>query len=294
MTHLEKKIIQLITTQGPIDVSQYMLLSMDDPQYGYYKTANPFGQDGDFITAPEISQTFGEMIAVWAIITWKNMGDPSPVLLCEIGPGRGTLMDDILRTIGKLEPEYLACMRVFLVETSPRLVIIQRKKLRAHNVRIEWIVDFTKLPDLPLVLISNEFFDVLPIHQYVLNNGHFRERMISVDKNGHLCFSLGPDASDVHVIPSDDNTPGGIIMELSPARLDLAQAISKHLAKNRGAALIIDYGAIEPSCGDTLQAISKHSFRNPLENPGSYDLTSHVDFSALAQAVWVYWSVRKS
>jgi len=318
MTPLQEKIIRLITMQGPIDISRYMLMAMADSEHGYYKTANPFGRAGDFITAPETSQMFGEMIAVWVLVTWQNMGGPAPFLLCETGPGRGTLMDDILRTIGKLAPECFAAARIALAETSPRLATIQREKLHIYGTKAEWIKDLEKLPDLPLVLIANELFDVLPIHQYVSGNGAFHERMISVDQNGNLCFSLehvpvsrdqltdrimrlseNPEhqsasakTDETSVSPGDDRTlaaapaeklPDGTVIEISPARLALARQISEHLAKNTGAALIIDYGALEPGFGDTLQAMSKHSFRNPLENPGTYDLTSHVDFASLAR-----------
>lgn len=287
MSPLQEKIIRLITLQGPIDISQYMLMALADPEYGYYKTASPFGYEGDFITAPETSQMFGEMIAVWALSAWQGMGRPAPFLLCEMGPGRGTLMDDLLRTIGKLSPECLAAAHVVLVETSHRLGAIQKEKLRTHDKKIEWVAGFEKMPNLPLVLIANELFDALPIHQYVSNHGALHERMVAIDKNGNLCFSQGLTNPDTAPMPvSAEKLPDGTVIEISPIRFALAQNISAHIASNRGAALIIDYGALEPGFGDTLQAISQHSFRNPLENPGAYDLTSHVDFAALARAAY--------
>lgn len=319
MTPLQEKIIRLITIQGPIEISRYMLMATADPEYGYYRTANPFGREGDFITAPETSQMFGEMVAIWALATWQNMGSPAPFLLCEAGPGRGTLMDDILRTIGKLVPQYLDAARVILVETSPRLAAAQKEKLKSRGIQVQWVGNVEELAGLPLILIANELFDVLPIHQYVSGNGAFRERMISVDENGSLCFSLEhypirwnqitgrtmrpiktperqPDSTGsigISGSAQDERTlmqaeapdmPDGTVIEVSPARMALARQISAHIVRNRGAALIIDYGALETGFGDTLQAMSKHSFRSPLENPGDYDLTSHVNFAALARA----------
>lgn len=285
MTSLQKKIARLVTMHGPIDVSQYMHLAMADPDYGYYKTAQPFGREGDFITAPETSQMFGEMIAVWAIAAWQSMGHPQPFLLCEAGPGRGTLMDDILRTIGKLAPHCAASAHVALVETSPRLTRQQKQKLRRHGTRLQWVEHFAQLPPMPLVLIANELFDVLPIHQYVAAGGRFYERMVALSPEGQLCFTRGVSPAQLARLPVAAGTlADGTVIEISPAREALSGEISTHLAKQRGAALIIDYGALEPATGDTLQAMSRHSFRNPLENPGGYDLTSHVDFAALARA----------
>lgn len=281
MSALREKIARLISTQGPMDISRYMTMAMSDPQYGYYNTAEPFGRSGDFITAPEVSQMFGEIIAVWAIATWQGLGSPGPFALCEAGPGRGTLMDDILRTGAKLAPQWLACARPVLVETSPRLVKIQQEKLSSHPVKPQWIENLDGLPQIPLLLIANELFDVLPIRQYAACKGGFRERMVSLSREGSLCFSLGP----VEAAPAPaKKMPSGTIVEISPARLALARQISRHLARHKGAALIIDYGALEPGVGDTLQAVSKHGFCGPLKNPGGCDLTSHVDFAALAEA----------
>ncbi|RCL02359.1 MAG: Methyltransferase [Candidatus Tokpelaia sp. JSC189] len=285
MTPLQEKIIHLITLQGPIDISQYMLMVLTDPEYGYYKTAEPFGRKGDFITAPEISQMFGEMLAVWALSAWQGMGQPSPFLLCEIGPGRGTLMDDILRTIGKLSCECLNAAHVVLVETSKRLAAAQKEKLHVYSKKIEWITVFEEIPGFPLILIANELFDTMPIHQYISNHNTLYERMIAIDKNDNLCFSQSFADSDPTLMPiSAKKFPDGTVIEISPARFALAQSISAHIAKKRGTALIIDYGTLEPGFGDTLQAISKHSFCSPLKNPGDCDLTSHVDFAALAHA----------
>ncbi|RCL02590.1 MAG: Methyltransferase [Candidatus Tokpelaia sp. JSC188] len=286
MSPLQKKIIRFITLQGPIDISQYMLMTLADPEYGYYKTVEPFGGNGDFITAPEISQMFGEMIAIWAFFAWQGMGQPSPFLFCEIGPGRGTLMDDILRTVGKIAPKCLAAARIILIETSERLAISQKKKLRLYDKKIEWIADIDAIPNFPLILIANELFDALPIHQYMLtSHGILYERMIAFDKALNLCFAQSFANPHLPFVPIlSKKFPDETIIEISPERVALVESISTHIARKRGAALIIDYGALEPSFGDTLQAISQHTFCSPLENPGTCDLTSHVDFFALSHA----------
>ncbi|AQS41885.1 MAG: Methyltransferase [Candidatus Tokpelaia hoelldobleri] len=278
MNRLQQKIVSLIRTQGAIDVSQYMQVALADPEYGYYKTAEPFGKDGDFITAPEISQMFGELLGLWALASWQALGSPATFALCEIGGGRGTLMDDVLRTLHKIAPQCLKAAHIVMVETSPRLAAIQQGKLRHHEANITWVENFASLPALPLVLMANELFDALPIHQYIAQGGVLYERLIAADEHGALYFTTGmPTPAGANALPD------GTIIELSPARLALADEISTHIRANRGAALIVDYGALAPATGDTLQAMSKHGYCHALENPGQYDLTSHVDFAALAR-----------
>lgn len=278
MNPLQQKIVALIRSQGAIDVSQYMQIALADPEYGYYKTAEPFGKDGDFITAPEISQMFGELLAIWTLTSWQALGSLASFVLCEIGGGRGTLMDDVLRTLNKIAPQCLKAAHIAMVETSPRLVAIQQDKVRHHGANITWVENFAGLPALPLVLMANELFDALPIHQYIARGGVLYQRMVAADEHGALHFTAGmPTAAEAGTVAD------GTIIELSPARLALADEISAHIKTNRGAALIIDYGALTPATGDTLQAMSKHGYCNALENPGQYDLTSHVDFAALAR-----------
>jgi len=278
MNRLQQKIVALIRNQGTLDVSQYMQIALADPEHGYYKTAEPFGRDGDFITAPEISQIFGELLAIWALTSWQALGNPAAFVLCEIGGGRGTLMDDVLRTLSKIAPQCVKAAHIIMVETSPRLAAMQQDKLRHHAAHITWVEDFASLPALPLVLMANELFDALPIHQYITKGHGLYERMIAADEHGALYFTTGMPASAEAGTVAD-----GTIIEFSPARLALAEEISTYIKTNRGAALIIDYGALAPATGDTLQAMSRHGYRNALENPGQYDLTSHVDFAALAR-----------
>ncbi|WP_188825596.1 class I SAM-dependent methyltransferase [Brucella endophytica] len=280
---LKQRLIRLIETSGPISLAEYMAACLGDRDAGYYTTREPFGREGDFITAPEVSQMFGELIAVWCIGVWQALGKPENAVLCEIGPGRGTLMADMLRTLEKLAAAFLSTARIAMVETSPRLIEIQREKLKSHAASIDWRTSFEELPDGPLILVANELFDALPIRQYVKLNGRFVERVVAV-VNGELCFTSGAGSIDPALLPAGYETaPEGAIFEAAPARTALMQLIAERITATQGAALLIDYGHLEAGFGDTLQAMSKHTFADVFENPGEADLTSHVDFAALAQ-----------
>jgi len=284
MTNLKKKLIRLIGSQGPISISQFMTLCLSDPQNGYYLTQTPFGTKGDFTTAPEISQMFGEMLGLWAIDQWQIHGTPSPFIFCEMGPGRGTLMDDMLRTITQICPEFLKNTRIMLLETSQNLRRQIEAKLHRHKMNIHFIEAQAQLPPLPLILIANEFLDCLPIHQYCRTSNGYVERMVGLDSTGNLCFINGFGRIDPRLLPEVAiHAPPGTIIEISPAREACVEMVAHHLTQQGGAALFIDYGSLEPGFGDTLQALSQHQFRSPLEMPGQHDLTSHVDFSTLAQ-----------
>lgn len=281
---LKEKLIATIHEHGPLTISQFMSFCLADPQFGYYKTAEPFGRDGDFITAPEVSQMFGEMLGIWVVSTWQSLGQPESFALCEMGPGRGTLMNDILRTVKKLDQNCFDHAEIFLIETSLKLRQKQKERLAAQNASINWIDQFSDLPLSPLILIANELFDCLPIHQYIFDGQNWRERMVGVSQNGQeLIFGTGSIISSL-ILPYwiADPIREGMILEVSPARESLMDEIAQYIGKNRGGALIIDYGAIEPKPADTLQAMSKHQFSDVLANPGKDDLTSHVDFAALA------------
>ncbi|WP_455465656.1 class I SAM-dependent methyltransferase [Bartonella sp. B39] len=279
MTTLKKKIKGIITRNGPITVSQYMALALTDPQFGYYQTQNPFGRTGDFITAPEISQLFGEMIGIWTLASWNAHGCPQPFILAEIGPGRGTLMDDVLRTIQKLSTTAFESAEVFLLEISKKLAERQRNRLSSYQKQIHSIESFDQIPSKPLFLIANEFFDTLPINQYIKINGEWRERRITIDQNGEFTF-----VADPRKFPSsclqfyDSKVPDGTIFEHAPSRHQFMQYISNRLVQGKGSALLIDYGAADLAFGDTLQALSKHRFRDIFDAPGEHDLTSHVGF----------------
>jgi len=282
MTSLKGKLVHLIETQGPISVSQFMSLCLADPEHGYYLQKNPFGAQGDFTTAPEISQMFGEMLGVWAIDRWQAHGTPSPFIFCEMGPGRGTLMDDMIRTIAKICPDFLANARIMLIESSQKLREQIKRKLAPHKINITFADNILELPLLPLVLVANEFLDCLPIHQYYRMAQGYIERMVSLDDTGNLCFINGLHSIDLTLLPEAAMTaPTGAIIEYSPAREACIQTLSHHLLQYGGAAVFLDYGSLESGFGDTLQALSQHQFRPVFERPGCHDITSHVDFATL-------------
>ncbi len=269
------KIAAEIAATGPIGVARYMELALFDPDHGYYTTKNPFSTAGDFVTAPEISQMFGEMIGLWLGAAWGALGAPSKVVLAELGPGRGTLMADILRA-GAYVPGFLDAAEVWLVEASLRLQAIQKQALDGHAVR--WAERIEDIPEGPLLLVANEFFDALPIEQYFYDKGQWHQRLIDFHSGGGLSFVAGPTA-DLGIAGKD-----GDIFETCPEGLRIAGLLGQRLARQDGAALIVDYGHVRTAVGDTLQAVRSHKFHPVLENPGQADVTAHVDFQALAEA----------
>lgn len=275
MSDLKSRIVRLIEAQGPISIAQFMTMALLDSRAGYYATRDPFGAEGDFITAPEVSQMFGELVGLWMVQCWLEQGSPSPARLVELGPGRGTLMADALRT-AKIVPEFLDAVEIVLVEASPALHEIQRGNVPDAR----WLDHFDSdlLGERPLFLIANEFFDALPIRQYVKTERGWCERMVTA-KDGELAFALAPVASQI----AADDTEDGAVYETSPASIALVEEISGIVADRGGAALIIDYGH-HGGFGDTLQAVAKHKYASILDAPGEADLSAHVDFSALAAA----------
>lgn len=285
MTALEAKIRRLIAQAGPISVADYMAHCLFDPEHGYYTTREPFGVAGDFTTAPEISQMFGELVAVWVYSAWTALGKPAQATLAEIGPGRGTLMKDMLRTLKQIGADFLQDARVVMIETSPRLENIQRRTLAGAPARAAW---FTRLEDVPpgsLFIVGNELFDALPVRQYVRTARGWRERVVGLDEAGRLAFMIGPGAPDPALLPPDAaGAPEGSVVELAPARTALMETIAARIAGDGGAGLFIDYGHEGPAIGDTLQAVRRHEYDGVLAHPGEADLTAHVDFFALARA----------
>lgn len=275
MSDLKSRIVRLIEAQGPVSIAQFMTMALLDSREGYYATRDPFGAKGDFITAPEVSQMFGELIGLWIVQCWREQGSPSPARLVELGPGRGTLMADALRA-AKIVPEFLDAIEIVLVEASPVLREMQREKVPGAH----WLDHFDSdaLSDCPLFLIANEFFDALPIRQYVKTERGWCERMVTA-KNGELAFALAPVASLIDAGEAEN----GAVYETSPASIALAEEISRIVANRGGAALIVDYGHDE-GLGDTLQAVAKHKYASILDAPGEADLSAHVDFAALAAA----------
>ena len=285
MTRLKERIVELISALGPIPVSEYMALCLFDPRDGYYTTREPFGTGGDFTTAPEISQMFGELVAVWLYEAWLAIGKPMPVTVAEIGPGRGTLMKDMLRTFSRLDRGFVAGAAFAMVETSPRLAEIQKKTLAGAPAMPDWHETVDTLAKTPLLIVGNELFDAIPSRQFVRTGKGWRERMIGLDDDDRLSFFAGAASLDPSLLPADAvDAPLGAVIELSPARSALMTSIAERIASNSGAGLFIDYGYLRPGVGDTLQALRNHRHEEVLANPGEADLTTHVDFSALASA----------
>ncbi|MDX3926871.1 MAG: class I SAM-dependent methyltransferase [Shinella sp.] len=283
-TPLAGKIKALIRVNGPISVTDYFSLCLADPEHGYYKTRNPFGRAGDFVTAPEVSQLFGEMLGVFMVHAWQAHGGPKGVRLAEIGPGRGTMMADMLRVIARLAPDLYDDATVHLIETSEKLRGLQRKTLGTHAAKAAWHESFEELPDGFTLLAANELFDAIPIRQFVKTASGFRERMVGLDARDELTFSVGVAGIDPALLPGGHRTCAeGTIFEIAPAREAVMETIAYRLLRQGGTALIVDYGHLVTGFGDTLQAVLRHSFDPPLAHPGEADLTSHVDFEQLAR-----------
>lgn len=284
MTALKDKIRTRIASDGPLTVAQYMSICLADPDAGYYATKEPFGRDGDFITAPEVSQMFGELIGAALLSAHEALGSPDSFQLVEIGPGRGTLMSDLLR-MAALRPAFLKAARLNLVETSPRLRKIQGKTLARSPLTPEFRDTFNDVPDGPVLLVANEFFDALPIHQFVKTGEGWLERQVGLDGNDELAFGLGATRlPDADVPASCSNAAPGTILETQPMANAIAEEIGNRIARFGGAAILIDYGYLRTAPGDTLQALYKHKYDDALAHPGEADLTAHVNFEALGAA----------
>jgi NADH dehydrogenase [ubiquinone] 1 alpha subcomplex assembly factor 7 len=280
MTELEREIRTMIAAEGPIPVSRYMALCLGHPRLGYYMTRDPIGMAGDFVTAPEISQMFGELVGLWAAQTWMDLGRPAPFALVELGPGRGTLMADALRA-ARVAPGFLEAAQVHLVETSPVLREKQRATLSgAPAGRVFWHANLDAVPDLPLIALANEFFDALPVRQLVREGGAWRERLVGLGADGRLAFGLSPDADPSIAYEA----PEGEVLEIAAAGIPVMRALAARIVAAGGAALAIDYGHARTGFADTLQAVRRHAFADPLEDPGEADVTAHVDFAQLAAA----------
>jgi NADH dehydrogenase [ubiquinone] 1 alpha subcomplex assembly factor 7 len=277
MTPLGEDIKELIRLEGPISVERYMTIALSDPRYGYYMTRDPLGAKGDFTTSPEISQIFGELLGLWCADLWLRMGSPISISLVELGPGRGTLMQDALRAM-KTVKGLLSAIHVTLVETSPTLRQAQKKRLASSSVDTQWQDDISSLPKQPTLLIANEFFDALPIRQYQRANGKWYERLIGLTEKGDLTFGLAPDADRTIQL----SAPEASILERNLIGERMLKDLTTHLMHYGGAALTIDYGYTQSGFGDTLQAMQNHRYVDPLDRPGEADLTTHVDFKRLS------------
>lgn len=281
---LEQRLIRRIRAEGPITVADYMAEALTAPTGGYYTERDPLGADGDFVTAPEISQMFGELIGLWCAEAWQRLGQPDPVVLADLGPGRGTLMADALRA-ARMVPGFAEAIRVHLVEISPALRARQAETLAAYGPT--WHAEVAELPAQPLLLVANEFFDALPVRQFEKTPQGWCERLVGYDPDaGRLAFALTrPSARAEAYVPERlRDAHAGAVFELSPAALTIAGELGRRVADSGGACLIVDYGRSASACEPTLQALRRHRRADVLSAPGSADLTAHVDFELLGHA----------
>lgn len=266
----------IIRARAPVSIAEYMELCLAHPQHGYYQTRDPLGRAGDFVTAPEISQMFGEILGLWLIQVWSDQGRPTRIILTELGPGRGTLMADILR-VAKVLPSFLEAAEIWLVETSPML---RKKQAEMLGEQVNWADTIADLPDAPLFLIANEFFDALPIQQFRRVDSFWQERRVNAKFTETYARPLArPDLDQAFPLLSETK-----IVEVSEPSKTIAAEIGTRIKTHGGAALVIDYGEWD-GVGNTLQAVQKHQTVDAFDHPhGLADLTAHVNFSALAKA----------
>ena len=280
MTALGAEIRERIRRDGPIGVDTYMALCLNHPEHGYYRRGRPIGAGGDFITAPEVSQMFGELIGLWCAAVWQSMGRPGRVALVELGPGRGTLLADALRA-AKTLPPFRDAIEVHLVESSASLRAEQADRL--GDARPTWHEGFETVPAGPVLVIANEFLDALPVRQFERVGSTWRERVVTLSPSARTLRFAAMDAACAEAAGLGI-APAGAIAERAPAREALAATLAARIEAEGGAALIVDYGHERPGLGDTLQAVKRHRRHDVLDDPGTADLTAHVDFSALAAA----------
>ena len=270
-----------IMAQGPMSLSTYMSMALTHPKLGYYKKADPLGEAGDFITAPEISQMFGEMIGVWVAQTWELLGNPKSFSLVELGPGRGTLMADCLRVLNQV-PGILDAVSINLIETNP--VLIEKQRTNLNGCKVVWRAEIDQLSAEtgPLIIIANEFFDALPIKQFQRADGKWHERLVGL-KEGNRAWGLSPTPLPDEAFPAELKPQENAIWETNFIAQQVIKDIIELINNSGGALLTIDYGYGKSQTGETLQALKAHQHVDPLTEPGNADLTAHVDFAALSE-----------
>ncbi len=287
---LENKIKNRIREAGPLSVAEYMTVCLLDPVQGYYPTRDPLGADGDFITAPEISQMFGEVLGLWCIQSWIDMGRPETFNLIELGPGRGIMMSDMLRATS-LDPDFKAAVNVWLIEASSALEAVQGRTLGAAGVPVQWASRLDDVPSGPSLIIGNEFLDCLPIQQLICNDPFagkdgWVERRVGLDDEDRLCF-VRIDAPAVagltrNIPEGADDARKDDLLETCSSVAQIVDSLAQRFANHSGRALFIDYGPEDTEFGDTLQALKGHKKVGVFSDPGNTDLTARVDFAALA------------
>ena len=277
---LAERLKRRIRAFGPITLADYMAAALTDPEEGYYRRRDPLGAAGDFVTAPEVSQMFGELIGAWTTIAWEQMGRPDPVRLVELGPGRGTLMADALRATSRVAGFHQA-LQVHLVEVGEKLM--ERQRAALPQWQPTWHAELADVPSGPSIILANEFLDTLPIRQLVRAGSGWEERLVGL-AGDDLAFVFGPTALAPLLPPSLVEALPGTTVEVSPARIALVDLLARRLMSHGGVALLIDYGPPESRVGGTFQAIRSHKSWPPLAEPGTADVTSHVDFGEIARA----------
>ncbi len=284
MNPLEAQIHRMIEVDGPINIALYMAICLGDPEHGYYMRQEAFGKKGDFITAPDVSQLFGEMVGVHLALCLDQYEPKKPVTLVELGPGRGALMADVLRTLKQVRPLHFEQLEVALVETSPRLRGLQARAIAPYKTPV-FHQSIASLPtDRPLFIIGNEFLDALPMRQFVKAGTHWCERMVTVHDR-KFGFTLGASTLALNELPKGaTSADDGAVFEIAATRVGIVQELAFRLKSQGGTAVLIDYGHLKSGLGDTLQAIQAHEFAPVLEASGEVDLTSHVDFEPLETA----------
>jgi NADH dehydrogenase [ubiquinone] 1 alpha subcomplex assembly factor 7 len=282
MNPLETLIREIIGRQGAISLAAYMELALQHPEHGYYRVRQPIGRDGDFITAPEVSQMFGEMVGVWCAEAWRRMDKPSPFALVELGPGHGTMMQDILRATSHIGGFHEA-KQLCLFDSDKALRAEQHARLDGAMPR--YIERADQLPPMPAIVVANEFFDALPVRQFEKMLHGWGERMVTVSAD-RLALSLRAlEPGEEKIVPAALlDARAGTIAEICPGAQSSMRDIARHIAALRGAMLVIDYGYAVPPGAATVQAVSRHQHASLFERPGEVDLTAHVDFGALADA----------
>ena len=275
---IKNLIISDITKNGPITISRFMNHCLYNRNFGYYSTKKQaIGAKGDFITSPEISQVFGELVGLWLGQTWVDRGKPSPFSLIELGPGNGTMMLDVLNTTKKI-PGFTESASIVLVESSLTLKARQKSLLRDYNPI--WIENVLDIPEQPLFLIANEFLDALPIRQFKKNNNIWHERYVALSNNGELHFIYVPSNFENELNILYREVPDDVTVETSDMTKSILSDLSEKILRNGGVSLFIDYGYFN-GFGETLQAVHQHAYANPLENLGETDLTAQVNFKSV-------------
>jgi NADH dehydrogenase [ubiquinone] 1 alpha subcomplex assembly factor 7 len=283
-TPIAARLAEQIRNGGPMSVAAFMTQAMFDPREGYYATKNPIGAGEDFITAPSVSQMFGELIGLWSAQVWMDMGQPARFHLVELGPGTGQMMSDIVRA-GRAVPGFLQAARITLIEASAALKMVQGQTLTPMGVEALWLDRLEDVPDGPAIILGNEFLDCLAVRQAVKQDGHWHERMVGLDEKDRFTFVMGPRLGvEADLVPERlRDAADGTLVEFRPGDRQLVDVLGQRFAAQPGRALFIDYGPAQSEAGDTFQALRGHEKTPPLEAPGSADLTARVDFEQLGR-----------